>query len=98
MLLINIQLEALKELESVMERKFNSNASLRATQAGGVRAAANVMNYLKSNVEASVMRELTKKDKDIAKEEIEVEGVQIQSKESMNILGIKIVATELKIT
>ena len=29
-----------------MERKFNSNASLRATQAGGIRAAANVMNYL----------------------------------------------------
>ena len=51
-----------------MEKKFNSNASLRATQAGGVRAAANVMNYLKSNVEASVMKELTKKDKDIAKE------------------------------
>ena len=64
----NIQPEALKELESVMERKFNSNASLRATQAGGIRAAANVMNYLKSNVEASVMKELTKKDKDVAKE------------------------------
>tara|TARA_Y100001954_G_scaffold194336_1_gene209765 strand:+ start:1 stop:759 length:759 start_codon:yes stop_codon:yes gene_type:complete len=64
----NIQPEALKELESVMEKKFNSNASLRATQAGGIRAAANVMNYLKSNVEASVMKELTKKDKDVAKE------------------------------
>ena len=46
-----------------MERKFNSNASLRATQAGGIRAAANVMNYLKSNVEASVMKELLKKIK-----------------------------------
>ena len=55
----NIQPEALKELEKVMERKFNSNASLRATQAGGIRSAANVMNYLKSNVEANVMKELT---------------------------------------
>ena len=64
----NIQPEALKELELVMERKFNSNASLRASQAGGIRAAANLMNYLKSNVEASVMKELTKKDKDVAKE------------------------------
>ena len=40
----------------------------KTARAGGVRAAANVMNYLKSNVEASVMKELTKKDKDIAKE------------------------------
>ena len=53
---------------SFLEKKFNSNASLRATQAGGIRSAANVMNYLKSNVESSIMKELTKKDKDIAKE------------------------------
>ena len=64
----NIQPDALKELETVMERKFNSNASLRATQAGGIRSAANVMNYLKSNVEANIMKDLTKRDKDIAKE------------------------------
>mgnify|MGYP001448773714 FL=1 len=51
-----------------MYLKFNYNASLRASQAGGIRAAANLMNYLKSNIEASVMKELTKKDKDVAKE------------------------------
>ena len=45
-----------------MEKKFNSNASLRATQAGGIRSAANVMNYLKSNVESAIMKDLTKKD------------------------------------
>ena len=59
----NIQPEALKELEKVMEKKFNSNASLRATQAGGIRSAANVLNYLKSNVESTYMKELTKKIK-----------------------------------
>ena len=64
----NIQPDALKELEKVMERKFNSNASLRATQAGGIRSASNVMNYLKSNLEANIMKDLTKRDKDIAKE------------------------------
>lgn len=64
----NIQPDALKELEKVMERKFNSNASLRATQAGGIRSASNVMNYLKSNIEANIMKDLSKRDKDLAKE------------------------------
>ena len=78
----NIQPEALKELEKVMEKKFNSNASLRATQAGGIRSAANVMNYLKSNVESSIMKELTKKDKDIAKE------IQENMFDFENLIGI----------
>ena len=78
----NIQPEALKELEKVMEKKFNSNASLRATQAGGIRSAANVMNYLKSNVESSIMKELTKKNKDIAKE------IQENMFDFENLIGI----------
>ena len=46
-----------------MEEKIYPNASLRATQAGGIRSAANVLNYLKSNVESHIMKELTKKEK-----------------------------------
>ena len=65
-----------------MEKKFNSNASLRATQAGGIRSGANVMNYLKSNVESTIMKELTKKDKDIAKE------IQENMFDFENLIGI----------
>jgi flagellar motor switch protein FliG len=78
----NIQPDALKELERVMEKKFNSNASLRATQAGGIRSAANVMNYLKSNVEGAIMKDLTKRNKDIAKE------IQENMFDFENLLGI----------
>ena len=63
----NIQPEALKELEKVMEKKFNSNASLRATQAGGIRSAANVLNYLKSNVESHILKNLLKRIKILQK-------------------------------
>ena len=65
-----------------MEKNLIQNASLRATQAGGIRSAANVMNYLKSNVEASIMKELTKKDKDIAKE------IQENMFDFENLIGI----------
>ena len=65
-----------------MEKKFNSNASLRATQAGGIRSAANVLNYLKSNVESHILKELTKKNKDIAKE------IQENMFDFENLIGI----------
>ena len=37
--------DALRELEQVMQRKFKANTSLRASQVGGVDAAARIMNY-----------------------------------------------------
>ncbi len=62
-----IQPEALRELEVVMDKKFSSNATLRASQAGGIKSAANIMNFAKSDAEARIMKSLMKKDKDIAK-------------------------------
>ena len=37
--------DALRELEDVMQRKFKANTSLRATQVGGIDAAARIMNF-----------------------------------------------------
>ena len=36
---------AIKELERVMKAKFAANTSLRASQIGGVKAAAKIMNF-----------------------------------------------------
>jgi flagellar motor switch protein FliG len=58
-----VQPEALRELEDVMQRKFKANTTLRATQVGGVKAAARIMNFTKQDMEARIMKELAKGDK-----------------------------------
>ena len=60
-----VQPEALRELEEVMQRKFKSNTSLRASQVGGVKAAGNIMNYTQQNMEARIMKVIGKNDKDL---------------------------------
>ena len=46
-----VQPDALKELEMVMQRKFATNTNLRASQVGGVQAAAKIMNFTKQDME-----------------------------------------------
>lgn len=55
--------EALEELERVMKQQFQVNTSLGASQVGGVVAAARIMNFTKTVMEAQIMKDLTKADK-----------------------------------
>ena len=55
--------EALEELERVMKQQFQVNTSLGASQVGGVDAAARIMNFTKTAMEAQIMKDLTKADK-----------------------------------
>jgi flagellar motor switch protein FliG len=58
-----VQPDALRELEAVMQRKFKSNTSLRASQIGGVKAAARIMNFTKTAMEQRIMNAIKKDDK-----------------------------------
>ena len=60
-----VQPDALAELESVMQRKFKANTSLRASQVGGVKAAAKIMNFTKQQMENRIMKSLNRADKDL---------------------------------
>ena len=60
-----VQPEALRELEIVMQRKFQANTSLRASQVGGIPAAAKIMNFLTQDVEARIMSALKDDDEDL---------------------------------
>ena len=55
--------DALAELEDVMQKKFKANTSLRATQVGGVKAAAAIMNFTNQEQESKIMKSLGKDDK-----------------------------------
>jgi flagellar motor switch protein FliG len=56
---------AIKELERVMKAKFAANTSLRASQIGGVKAAAKIMNFTKTDMETRILNEIKKRDRDL---------------------------------
>jgi flagellar motor switch protein FliG len=60
-----VQPDALRELEVVMQQKFAANTSLRASQVGGVKAAAALMNFTQQDTEQRIMKVLGKDDKDL---------------------------------
>ncbi|MFB0993640.1 MAG: flagellar motor switch protein FliG [Paracoccaceae bacterium] len=60
-----VQPEAVRELERVMQEKFQANTSLRASQIGGVKAAAKIMNFTKTVMEQRIMKEIRKESKEL---------------------------------
>jgi flagellar motor switch protein FliG len=48
-----------------MQKKFATNTNLRASQVGGVQAAAKIMNFTKQAMEARIMKTLAKDDKNL---------------------------------
>ncbi len=59
---------AVKELERVMKEKFAANTSLRASKIGGVKAAAKIMNFTKTEMETRILTAIKKDDKDLMAE------------------------------
>ena len=63
-----VQPDALKDLELVMQKKFAANTSLRASQVGGVKAAAQIMNFMKGEDEQKIFKEVAKFSKNLMTE------------------------------
>lgn len=63
-----VQPEALRDLEEVMRAKFKANTTLRASQIGGVKAAARIMNFTRQDTEERIMKDLRKEDKALTEE------------------------------
>ena len=63
-----VQPDALRDLEIVMQKKFAANTSLRASQVGGVKAAAQIMNFMKGEDEQKIFKEVAKFSKNLMTE------------------------------
>ncbi|CUX82124.1 MAG: flagellar motor switch protein FliG [Roseibaca calidilacus] len=57
--------EALADLEKVLQRKFKASSSSSASQIGGVKAAARIMNFMRSDAEARILKDIRKDNKDL---------------------------------
>ncbi len=58
---------ALQELNDVMEKKFagNSNATLKSSHVGGLKSAANILNFMSATLGAAVMNQIKETDPDL---------------------------------
>ena len=60
-----IQPEALEELETIMQKQFSSNSAVKSSSVGGIKAAAKIMNFTKSELETKIMDTLLERDEDL---------------------------------
>lgn len=63
-----VQPAALTELNEIMEKQFAGQAGAQAAKMGGLKAAANIMNYLDTNVEGMLMDSIRESDEEMAQQ------------------------------
>ncbi|WP_428771761.1 flagellar motor switch protein FliG [Vibrio sp.] len=61
-----VQPSALAELNEIMEKQFAGQAGAQAAKIGGLKAAAEIMNYLDNNIEGTLMDQIRDQDEDMA--------------------------------
>ena len=60
-----VQPSAMEELESIMKKQFASNSSAKSSSFGGIKAAAKIMNFVKVDLESSIMGGLSDLDPEL---------------------------------
>lgn len=60
-----VQPLALQELNAILEKQFSSGASGQTSKIGGVKRAADIMNYMESSIEAPLMDAIKEVDQDL---------------------------------
>ncbi|MBM3397490.1 MAG: flagellar motor switch protein FliG [Betaproteobacteria bacterium] len=60
-----VQPTAMDELEEIMKKQFSSSSSAKSSSFGGVKAAAKIMNFVKVDLESSIMGGLEKLDAEL---------------------------------
>jgi len=61
-----IQPAALKELNSILEKQFSGNSNTSRTTMGGVKRAADIMNFLDSSIEGPLLDAIRELDHDLS--------------------------------
>jgi flagellar motor switch protein FliG len=56
---------AMEELENVMREQFSSNSSAKSSSFGGIKTAAKIMNFTKSDMESSIISGVTGIDEEL---------------------------------
>jgi len=60
-----IQPSALNELNDILEKQFSGNSSVKSSSVGGIKSAANILNFMDSSVEGEIMDSIKEVDADL---------------------------------
>ncbi|HIX57802.1 MAG TPA: flagellar motor switch protein FliG [Candidatus Anaerobiospirillum pullistercoris] len=63
-----VQPAALQELNEIMEKQFAGSAGTQTAKIGGLKSAANIMNYLDNNTETQLMDAIQAQDKEMGQQ------------------------------
>ena len=61
-----VQPNALQELDQILERQFSGNSGAKTSTVGGVKPAANIMNFLDSTTEERIMGLIAEQDEELS--------------------------------
>ncbi|MFZ2208430.1 MAG: flagellar motor switch protein FliG [Porticoccaceae bacterium] len=57
-----VQPQALIELDEIMERQFQGNSNIKSSSVGGLKTAANILNYMDSTTESRISEAIKQAD------------------------------------
>jgi flagellar motor switch protein FliG len=63
-----VQPLALQELNEIMEKQFSGNTNVKSSALGGVKTAANILNFMDSSVEGEIMDNIKEVDADLGQQ------------------------------
>jgi flagellar motor switch protein FliG len=63
-----IQPNALAELNEIMEKQFSGNTNVKTSTVGGTKAAADILNFMDSSIEAEIMDTVKEVDADLGQQ------------------------------
>ena len=63
-----VQPAALQELNEIMEKQFAGQAGTQTAKMGGLKAAANILNYMDTNIEGLLMDAIRENDEEMAQQ------------------------------
>lgn len=63
-----VQPAALQELNEIMEKQFAGQAGTQTAKMGGLKAAADILNYMDTNVEGQLMDSIREHDEEMAQQ------------------------------
>lgn len=58
--------QAMMKLEAVMQEQFSSNSSAKASTFGGIKTAAKIMNFTKTDMENQILTRISTEDEELA--------------------------------
>jgi flagellar motor switch protein FliG len=63
-----IQPSALQELDDILERQFQGNQNVQSSSVGGVKAAADILNFVDSSIEGQILEAIKDTDAEIGQQ------------------------------